>query len=252
MLRKIFIFSLLLSAQWLGAQDSLRCQDVVYLKGGSVFRGTISAYDPATTLVITTWAGARLQIPGKSVRRVVQQCQGDKRIREARQYNFRERGWYHSSRAALLFGDVETGYSLQHSSGIKLNRLLSVGIGVGLENYAPGGYDPVMVPLFVEARGYLTKQRIAPFYSLGAGWSFIGKEQQVFDWWGGDANIQDWKGGWMAQGQIGYRIGNHFLTFIGIRLQRMERDWDNAAWGGGFGTDRHLKKRVEFGIGLLL
>ena len=255
MLRKIFIFSLLLSAQWLGAQnsqDSLRCQDAVYLKGGSVFRGTISEYDPAASLVITTWAGARLVIPSRSVRRVVQHCQGSKRIREARQYDFREQGWYHSSRVALLFGDVENGYSLQHSSGFKLNRLLSVGIGVGLENYAPGGYDPVTVPLFVEARGYLTKQRIAPFYSLGAGWSFIGKEQQVFDWWGGDANTDNWKGGWMAQGQIGYRIGNHFLTFIGIRLQRMERDWDNGAWGGGFGTDRHLKKRMELGIGLLL
>ena len=252
MLHKAFIFSLILSAQWLGAQDSLQCQDVVYLKGGSIFRGTVTQYDRSDMLTIVTWSGTRMQIPSNAVRRVVQQCRGARKERGARQYDFAESGWYHNTRAAILFGDYKNGYSLQHSSGMKLNRFLSVGLGTGIENYGPGGVDPVTIPLFVEVRGYLLKQRITPFYALGGGWSTIGKVQRTFDWWGGENNIENWKGGWMAQGQVGYRVGNHFTTFIGIRLQRLTLDWDNTAWGTGYGTDRHLKKRVEFGVGLLL
>ena len=253
MFRKILIFNILsLFTLALHAQDSIRCQDVVYMKGGSIFRGTISKYDLNGMLSITTWSGAKMDIPSNAVRRVVQECKGGAKLRGEREYDFKEHGWYHCSRVSLMFGNIQNGYSLQHSSGFRLNRLVSVGAGIGLENYGPGDLDPVVVPVFVETRGYLTRQRIAPFYAIGVGISAIGKQDQaIIDWWGG-GNNQNWKGGWMAQGQIGYRIGNHFLTFIGIRLQRMERDWDNAAWGGGFGTDRHLKKRVELGIGLLL
>ncbi|MCC6279346.1 MAG: hypothetical protein IT262_02005 [Saprospiraceae bacterium] len=252
MLRKIFIFTFLLSAQWLTAQESAKCQDVVYLKGGSVFRGTITRYDRSGMLEIETWSGTKMLIPSNTVRRVVQKCYGSGKERKERGYTFIEQGWYHNTRVAMLFGDVENGYSLQHSSGIKMNRFLSVGLGTGVENYGPGGNTPVTIPLFLEIRGYLTKQRIAPFYALGGGWSTIGRTQRNIDWWGWENNIENWKGGWMAQGQVGYRIGNHFTTFIGIRLQRLNLDWDNNAWGGGFGTDKHLKKRVEFGLGLLL
>ena len=252
MLRKIFIFTLLLSSCSLKAQDSLRCQDVVYLIGGTILRGTITEYDPASMVHLTTWSGAKMQLPSSGVRKIVQQCRESRQRRGAQQNNFSERGWYHSSRAALLFGDYNNGYSLQHSTGFKINRFLSAGVGIGLENYGPGGVDPVIVPLFAEARGYLLNRRITPFYSIGAGWSFIGKEQKGFNNWGWENNIENWKGGWMAQGQLGYRIGNHFLTYVGIRLQRLTLEWDNSAWGGGFGTDRHLKKRIEFGVGLLL
>lgn len=252
MLRKIFIFTLLLSsAQWLVAQDSLQCQDIVYLAGGSVFRGKITRYDRSDMLEIVTWSGTKMQVPSNTVRRVVQKCYGGK-VRKEREYSFSESGWYHNTRVAMLFGDIENGYSLQHSSGIKVNRFLSFGLGTGVENYGPGGNTPVTIPLFFEVRGYLTKRRIAPFYALGGGWSTIGKTQRNIDWWGGENNIENWKGGWLAQGQVGYRVGNHFTTFIGIRLQRLDLDWDNSVWSGGYGTNKYLKKRVEFGIGLLL
>lgn len=253
MLRKILFLTLFLCCSgWIAAQDSLQCQDVVYVKGGSVFRGKITSYDPNDLLRIVTWSGVDMQISSNTVLKIIQECSGLKSRKEQRDYTFRERGWYHFSRAALTFSIDNVGYSLQHSSGYKFNRFLSVGAGIGLENYTPGGNDPVTIPLFAEIRGYLTQQRISPFYALGAGWSVIGKEQRAIDFWGWENNIQEWKGGWLAQGQVGYRIGNHFMTFIGIRLQRLTNNWDNSAWNGGYGTDRHLKKRVELGIGLLL
>lgn len=252
MLRNTLLFSLILCIQWhLAAQDSLKCQDIIYLEGGSVFRGTMTQYDPAGMLSIVTWNGINMQVPSNTVKRIVQECQQPRSVRGERQYRFKETGWYHNSRAAMLFGDVENGYSLQHSSGYKVNRFLSFGAGIGLENYAPGT-DPVIAPLFIEIRGYLTKQKITPFYAIGFGQAYIAKQQQSYTWWGGENNIQNWRGGKLFQGQVGYRIGNNFMTFIGIRLQHLELDWDNSVWSGGYGTDKHLKKRIEFGVGLLL
>jgi opacity protein-like surface antigen len=222
------------------------------MKGGSIFRGTISEYNLSDMLTMTTWSGAKMQIPSNAVRRVVQDCKGGVKVRGEKVYNFKERGWYHCSRVAMLFGDVQNGYSLQHSSGYQLNRFLGVGAGIGLENYGPGDIEPVIAPLYIETRAYLTRQRIAPFLSLGAGYSAIAKEQRNIDWWGGENNLENWHGGWLAQGQAGYRIGNHFITFIGIRLQHLKVDWDNNVWGGGKGTDVYLKKRIEFGVGLLI
>jgi hypothetical protein len=254
MFRKILIFNVLsLFTLALHAQDSIRCQDVVYMKGGSIFRGTISKYDLNGILSITTWSGAKMDIPSNAVRRVVQECKGGAKNRGERVYDFKEQGWYHCTRASLMFGDIQNGYSLQHSSGIRFNRYLNLGCGIGMENYGPGDLDPVLVPIFVETRGYLTRQRITPFYAIGAGFSAIGSEhtQAVIDWWGG-GNNQNWKGGWMAQGQLGYRIGNHFVTYLGIRLQKLTLEWDQSSWGGAKGTDIYLKKRIELGVGLLL
>lgn len=238
-----------LSAQ--SAKDSLRCQDVVYLKGGSIFRGTITDYNMSDMLTILTWSGTKMTIPARVVRKVVQECKGAK-TRGEKVYDFKERGWYHCSRGSLLFGDQNTGISLQHSSGYRFNRFVSVGLGIGLENFGPNSVDPFIVPIYAETRGYLTNRRITPFYALGAGFSAIAREQQVVDFWGRENFEEDWKGGWTAQGSFGYRVGNHFIVSLGIRIQRLRLDWDNSAWGGGYGINIYTKRRVELGVGLLL
>ncbi|MBL7781339.1 MAG: hypothetical protein JNM22_08975 [Saprospiraceae bacterium] len=253
MIRKFLILLLFASSAYAShAQDSLRCQDVVYMKGGSVFRGTISNYDLSGTLTMTTWSGSKMEIPSNAVRRVIQDCKDRKQPKGERVYNFRERGWYHSTRVSALSGTNNLGYSLQHSSGFQLNRFCGIGVGIGLENFAPDQLDPVIMPLFVETRCYLLPRHITPFLSAGAGYSFITKEENSFNWLGGtNADLDDWHGGWMAYGQAGYRIGNHFIAFMGIRLQHLKYDWDSTPWGGS-GTDIHLKKRIQIGIGLLI
>ena len=55
----------------------------------------------------------------------------------------------------------------------------------------------------------------------------------------------------MAQGQLGYRAGNHFTLHVGLRFQHKTRTWENG-WGGGKGVDKILQKRLEIGVGILL
>lgn len=247
-----FVCLLLLFSTSLTSQtEKGECEDVVYLKGGSVLRGIILDYNADSSLVMTSWSGARLQFPAIAVKRIEQKCKGDKHSKASfsqRPYSFKERGWYHATRVAVLAGASGTGLGLQHSTGFKLNRLLGVGLGLGLENFGP--YDGVTetYPIFVELRGYLMPKKITPFYALGAGLGLSKKYSESSTW---DGGRETWKGGWMAQGQIGYRIGNNTFVHLGIRLQHKTRNWVNDWWGIR-GTDKILHKRLEMGIGLLL
>jgi hypothetical protein len=247
----LVLLLLLFSAALFSQTEKTECEDVVYLKGGSIFRGTILEYNADSSLVMRSWSGARLQFPSIGVQRIVQKCKGDKGFKtpfSQRPYSFKEKGWYHATRVAVLAGASGTGIGLQHSTGYKLNRLLGLGLGVGLENFGP--YDGVTetYPIFVELRGYLMPKKITPFYALGAGLGLAKKYSESPTWNGGR---ETWKGGWMVQGQIGYRIGNNAFVHLGIRLQHKTRYWIND-WQGIRGTDKILHKRLEIGMGLLL
>lgn len=248
-MKNILTFLLLFSAAVTGfAQQKENCRDVVYLHDGSVFRGKITEHQIGGDLVMTTWNGGQLRISATKVQKIVQKCRGEKCVpvpMSQRPYTFRESGWYHATRAETMWGKSGMGFGLQHSSGLKFNRLLGAGIGAGIENFAPHDNDVSTYPLFVEARGYLSPKYVSPFYAIGLGWAFAGKENDFVD-----GSSEDWEGGWMAQGQAGYRLGNHFTLHVGLRFQRKTRAWQ--LWWGEQRVDKILQKRFEFGIGILL
>ncbi len=226
------------------------CRDYVYLKDGSLLKGKIIAYDQAGALVMTTWSGVEMHIPTSGVRKIMQRCKDDpRRMRlSASPYSFSEKGWYHATRGTILTGASVTGVSLQHSSGVMLSRLVGLGVGTGIEQFNTAYYSPANYPVFAEIRGYLLKKNVTPFYTAGAGYSWMPRENNdVFD-----GNNSLWKGGFMVQGQIGYRIGNYFTVHGGIRLQRMTEQWTSSWLSSFYGTNTYLNKRFELGIGLLL
>lgn len=235
------------------AQKS-RCSDEVHLKGGTLMVGKIIAWQPGDTLTIETWSGLTMKIAPEMLEKVTQRCPKrflpGKKSDDAAFYTFRERGWYHATRAAALIGVEERDFTLQHSSGYKINRWLGIGLGVGIENlrYLRTATIPTY-PLFMEVRGYLNSKNVSPFYVIGGGYAFVGKEPSTITnrWW--QVQNEDWKGGWMAQAQVGYRCGNHFFLYSGLRLQRKSVYWEGI---NIYGTDRFLHKRLEIGLGLLL
>lgn len=233
-------------------QTTAPCNDRLDLYDGSRFQGQVEELRAGgDTVVFRLWSGVPLVVPRDKVRRIVQRCHSGKTQRPA--YNFKETGLYHHTRAGALvgqsFGGGNTlGFYVQHSSGWMFSRNLGAGLGTGAEFFDPKGYDAASYPLFAEIRGYIFPRRITPYFCLGGGWGFVGKDSG--ERWG---YIDNWKGGWMTQAEIGYRIGNHFSVHLGLRLQRKYREW-TSVWGpeSGFGTDRILHKRLMFGVGLLL
>ena len=251
-LKHFVVIALLFSVETLLSQEQRTdCQDVVYLKGGSILRGKIQEYNAAGNLIMTSWSGAQMQVPSVNVKRVVQRCKGDEKPRTSfseRPYTFQETGWYNATRFSVLSGESGDGVGLQHSFGKKTNRTLGIGAGLGIENFAPYEGAPTY-PVFAELRGYLSSKKISPFYALGAGYGFSKRVNNSETAWDGAA--EKWRGGWMAQGQIGYRIGNHVMVHFGIRLQHKTRTW-SYPWTQISGQDQILHKRLDIGIGLLL
>ncbi len=232
------------------------CTDLVYMKDGSVYRGKLIEHPLDGPLVLQTWSGLTVHLPAKKIRRVVQRCpDASLKIRATapKPYSFKERGWYNATQLSYLAGNTwqggaATGFSLHNSTGYSFNRWIGVGVGAGVDAYSP--YLPFInqttYPLFLETRGYLLAKNVSPFYNLSAGWGFAG---------GGTTDRpgyeDQWQGGWLAKALIGYRVGNHFSLFGGLRFQRQYRNW-TSTWDQSYGQDRILHQRFELGFGLLL
>lgn len=248
-LRTLITFSLTLSAAALFAQPSTDCVDIVRTRDGSVYRGKVTERTPGGNLVIVTWSGLVMTIPESRVKSLVQKCRDEKTARAP--YSFREHGLYNATRLGVLagqsyYGDNTVGFSLYHAAGWMFNRWIGAGLGAGMEIYQPDGYEAPTYPIFAEVRGYFQGKSVTPFYSVAGGWAFTGKNT-------GERSdrTDDWNGGWLGKIQIGYRLGNHLAVYGGLSLQRKTRNWESV-WGGEFGQDRILHKRLELGIGLLL
>ena len=233
--------------RFLSAQTTPDCQDIIRLRNGSILRGEIQAINGEGQIVVfKSWNGATFDLHQMQIRKITQRCKNTR-------YNFKEKGWYHHTRTGLVVGQLyygpnKTGFHLQHSSGWMFSRQLGLGLGTGIDYFSPGENDAVTYPIFAELQGFLLPNSITPFYSIGAGWAFTGRSEG--ERWG----LEDqWKGGWLAQAAIGYRIGNHFSTQFGIRLQHKRREW-TSTWGpdSGFGVDRILHSRLILAVGLHL
>ena len=141
-----------------------------------------------------------------------------------------------------------TGFSLYNSTGYLFSRWLGVGLGLGIDAYSPyvNQINQATYPVFIEARGYLMASNMAPFYNFSAGWGFAGGRSNAR--FGYD---DQWRGGWLLHGRLGYRLGNHFTIFGGLRFQRQDRVWTHFQ-DQSEGKDRILHRRFELGLGLLL
>jgi hypothetical protein len=247
---------LLLGMLWPGITSAQRrqCRDMVHLLGGTVLTGKIIAYQPGDTLTLETWSGITMKVADNMVHHIVQRCPkgfAGSEEKMQRLNTFKERGWYHFTRASVLGSTDDIDFGLQHSSGYKFNRFINVGVGVGMDKMSYLRSQTVTTyPVFAEIRGFLTPNRLSPFYAIGGGYAFTGAVPESADninrWW---TTSENWEGGWMAQGHIGYRCGNHFMVYGGLRLQRKSMHWEGREI---YGTDRFLHKRFELGLGILL
>ncbi|TNE61230.1 MAG: hypothetical protein EP344_06240 [Bacteroidetes bacterium] len=236
------------------------CQDRIRMQDGSKLIGQIRYAEGNDTLIFTTASGMELHIPADQVVRVVQKC-GNGRSpvwHTFRQYNFREHGWYHHTRIGTLIGEqyygwATAGLQLQHSTGWMFSRFLGLGLGSGLEYFTPGADDVTDYPVFGEMRSYLLAKHFSPYITLGGGWAFVNKESRTSKRFEGSPD-ESWRGGWLAQAEVGYRFGQHFTIHAGIRFQEKRRNWQSTSWWGGnpaTGTDRILHKRLSLGLGVL-
>lgn len=207
--------------------DSIRTVDVVYLKDGSMLRGTMLEYRRGEFLRFQISAG-EMRINDSEIDRIVQEPKDPlvtmvmKREKPPKVYAFREHGFYSTVVFALLPGGgeyrSELGLSLQTSFGHQFNRNLGVGVGVSLDGYANEDGGDTFVPVFAEARGYIWKKRSTPYWNVGMGYGFPLRTS------GANQDVRRFEGGYMLHPAIGYRLGAdktiNLALDIGYKFQK--------------------------------
>lgn len=226
--------------------------DVVWLKDGSKLSGYILKWELARGMEFKLITGAEVILPKDQITRVYQdlpfasQLQADQSsyVRRDRSYRFREEGIYNTFSCFLNFSSFG-GAGVHYSIGYRFNRILGVGIGIGIESNDFNNSRGI-VPLYAEARGFFVPKKISPYYAFKIGYGFAQKDEL--------SGTIDAKGGFMVSPELGVRFGGRAVNYyMGFQYKIQNAEYTNTiGWDGqGTYTDVVSYRRVDFRAGLL-
>ncbi len=211
--RWLLFISLLLSCilcrQSLG--QSIKKEDVVYLKNESVVRGRIIQNDE-TRIRIQTADGSIWSFSAAEISRISSEAPFNGFRYKSRGYaNFTELGPLVAGKTTID-GVTTAAFSFQSVNGYRFSQYFFTGAGVGVDLYA----TQTIIPLFVSIRGDLTTQgTILPFYfaEIGSGINITQNSSAG----------EDFKGGLLYAAGVGVKIPFNrsagFLVSFGYRHQ---------------------------------
>ena len=226
--------------------------DVVWLKDGSKLSGYILKWELARGMEFKLITGAEVILPKDQITRVYQdlpfasQLQTDQNsyVRRDRSYRFREEGIYNTFSCFLNFSSFG-GAGVHYSIGYRFNRMLGVGIGIGIESNDFNNSRGI-VPLYAEARGFFVPKKISPYYAFKIGYGFAQRDEL--------SGTIDAKGGFMVSPELGVRFGGRAVNYyMGFQYKIQNAEFTNTiGWEGqGTYTDVVSYRRVDFRAGLL-
>ena len=219
--------------------------DVIYLKNGSKFIGDLISYDVFVKVKLLN--GNEIEFPKFEISRIRQKAKF-KNSNIKREYLFQETGIYSSFSLGVLpesNGLVrDVGTSLHTSVGYQMNRWFGLGVGFGVDNYSPGGWERIY-PVYLESRGYFAKKNTSMYYNINAGYGFTFRNEEL--------NVTEGLGGFYFSPNIGTRFGardnaNLFVE-VGLKFQRSRFRLER--WGEII-NQKVLYQRFSIKMGLLL
>lgn len=224
-------------------------EHVVYLKNGSILRGTIIERNDAQ-LKVEILGGSIFAIERVEVIKIeTEKKQYKYKSRVKKDYIIKNKGIYHSIYGGLYsgtgeFGDYAGAFSFQWASGYQWNQWLGVGIGVENDSYIDNDTRNI-VPIFAEVRGYFLNKPFSPYYALHIGYGIASKVVNI-------ENNLDADGGLFIHPQIGLRFPSRsnaaFTMALGYTYQRANYEFND--WQGNY-WDRVTFQRVSFRLGVL-
>lgn len=213
-------------------------QDVVYLKNGSIIRGTL-AEDPADGKVKIETIGKNLFVfREEEVERVAREL-----IRKTFQYPYNT-GFLHITEVALSVGNRPgqsraLDFSAHTFNGYQFASYLAAGATVGVD-----GYERVtLLPVGLGLRGDLIKSRVRPFYSLDAGYAL--------DWLDNPMHVGNRQGGafWSSGLGLKFQSGKSHAFVLGLAFRRQASAVRNPFQNGSSVTD-YTFNRILFRLGM--
>ena len=187
-------------------------KDVVYLKNGSVIRGTIVEQVPNESLKITTKDGSIFICQMGDVERITKEAPVKKNLKEEVKVSYR--------------GFVDLGYTigvgavsnsdrveLTTTHGVQIFPELFVGAGAGVSCYYISDCA-ISLPFFVDVRTDILRSNVTPFVDLKVGYSF-GEVSGLYvtPSVGCKVNHLDFSLGYVSQRYHGLNVGGLSLKF---------------------------------------
>ena len=228
-----------------------RLQEVVYLKNGSIIRGTIIDQVPNRTLKIETADGSVFVYPMREVQKITKEPyrRGPRSPRSNYGVERTSRCRYMNSYTPRGYrGFIELGYAFGVGSDNKNNRLeistthgyqfnpyIFVGGGAGIHYYNDA--KETLMPVFGEFRANFSDGPITPYVGVKLGYSaYLGSDEHI-------------EGGAFFSPSVGVRFGvggDMFLNFgFGYSLQQL--GYEGYSYDETFTMNAlHLKVGFEF------
>jgi hypothetical protein len=187
-------FIIIISTIPAAAQKKDKSEDVVYLKNGSIIRGTIVENQPGVLLRIRTEGKSEWVFKYEEIEKITKE-----EISAPKKEVFtKNKGIYGLFQAGLLMGDggynsIVVDMNTNLAIGYKFHRLLGVGGAAGIDII----HNIAFIPLTIDLRGNVLDNAVTPYYALQTGFSMPLND---------DIESKKMSGGFIANPAIGLQI----------------------------------------------
>ena len=219
-------------------------QDVVYLKSGSIIRGSLLDDSTAAEIKIKIFGQNLLVFKREEVTRVAREYTnfGFKYPYKSGYLNITELGLSIGYRAvAPQFGNISrvVNLSVQTFNGYQFYPAFALGLVTGIDTYE----QITLLPVGIGIRGDVTKTRVRPYYGLDAGYAL--------DWLNNPNLPADYDGGFFWSPTLGIKFNSRythaFILNLGYRSQKVTATTQDSFQTR---TDYRHYRRMLFRIGM--
>lgn len=201
----LFLFFLL-------SANAQRTQEAVYLKNGSILRGTIHQSD--SIIKVEILGGSVFVYPASDVIKI--ETEDFYRVNLKGPRTIQKNGWYTEFSFGLpigldQWGWITSGVTLNGFLGYQFKPIVKTGLGTGIDWY---NYEAAMIPFFARITGDLTTKNTTPFYLADIGYAV-----NVSSTWGNEDHF----GGFLMHLGGGFKFNTrkkHYYNFsVGYKTQ---------------------------------
>lgn len=209
-------------------------EDVVYLKNGTIYRGTLIEQIFGVSCKIEIAGGSVVVLKEAEIEKITKEkrennpdkvyVEREYIIREPRrkerpEFKYREKGYFFQGHFEAGFFNIGT----RIINGYKFNQYAALAFGFGIMGLGSdvyvntnSTYSGLYLPLFAYFTGDILKKKITPFYQFEAGYAFWPKvnTNPFFDSGSYDVNTTVQAGGFMGGGGFGCR----FYKYTGVHI----------------------------------
>ena len=242
LLSPLLFISLITSAVF-----SQNAKETVFLKDGSIIKGTILVYLVNDHVTIESTEGKTYTFSASEIKDIETSLPVSTTSIKS--------GYFNNTSFGVLIGEANYGNSLVNFTfntinGYQFNNRLQGGLGLGLDII----YSEVILPVFFDFRYYLRKSSFSPFVGGFYGYSFQSKEKETNTYYYDYYNNNNLKTGRMYGLEVGIRnytkenLG--FTLSVGYRFQYLSTTYKDWSYNIDV-LEEHFLNRFKLTMGVI-